>query len=51
MAGYHTDKRMAHTVKVTDATYAVASDIAEEKDISTKDAIARVFQEAGYDDC
>jgi len=43
--------RMAHPVKVTDATYQVASDIAEDKDISTKEAIARVFREAGYNEC
>lgn len=40
---------MSKQAKITDPVNNVVEDIATEKDISKKEAIARVFQEAGYD--
>ena len=40
---------MGRTMKVTDPVAQEVEQIAKEKDISHKEAIARVFKEAGFD--
>jgi len=40
---------MTQTVAVPDTVYDLATDRAEDRDMTVKEAIREIFQEAGYD--